>query len=412
MRKLYLKKEFFMRRVNNTVIYICAALITLLLFSMLTVYATSGTEHRRNARISGAMANDTSVAASGNIRGISAKAAVLYEPVTGEILYEKNADARLPMASTTKIMTAIVVAERCRTDEVITIGPESVGIEGSSAYLREGDEYTIEELLYALMLQSANDAATALAYYTAGGISEFAELMNEKAAELRLDDTHFTNPHGLDDEEHYTTASDLAKIGAELLKNDLLKRIVSTYKKTFTYGERTRNYINHNKLLHRYDGAIGMKTGFTKRSGRCLVGAAERDGLMLISVTLDAPSDWSDHAALFDFGFDTLECLTLCGEGDYLQEMKIVGGEKDSILISAEKNLAIIKKNEEYTIKEYIELSRYGIAPIKTGDIVGRVVFKVGDELYSVNLIAREDAALKDEGGILKKIFSNIFKRG
>lgn len=401
-----------MRRVNNTVIYICVALITLLLFSALTVYAISGTEYRGNARDSGAMANDTSVMASGNIRSVSAKAAVLYEPVTGEILYEKNADTRLPMASTTKIMTAIVVAERCKTDETLIIGPESVGIEGSSAYLREGDEYTVEELLYALLLQSANDAATALAYYTAGGIEEFAELMNERAAELGLTNTHFTNPHGLDDEEHYTTAADLAKIGAELLGNDMLKKIVSTYKKTFTYGERTRTYINHNKLLLRYDGAIGMKTGFTKRSGRCLVGAAERDGLTLISVTLDAPSDWADHSALFDFGFGALERIELCAEGDYLQELKIIGGDKESILISAEKNLAIIKKNEEYTIKEYIELPRYGIAPIKAGDIVGRVVYKVGDELYSVNLIAREDADLKDEGGILEKIFSNIFKRG
>ena len=181
-----------MRRRNNTFMYIAVLIVTLLLFSMLTIYAASSTGQARTPG------------------SISAKAAVLYEPVTGEILYGKNEDKALPMASTTKIMTAIVVAEKCKTDEILTIGPESVGVEGSSAYLREGDEYTVEELLYALLLQSANDAATALAFYTAGGIEEFADMMNQKAGDLGLDNTHFTNPHGLDDDEHYTTAKDLA----------------------------------------------------------------------------------------------------------------------------------------------------------------------------------------------------------
>lgn len=381
-----------MRRRNNTFMYIAVLIVTLLLFSMLTIYAASSTGQARTPG------------------SISAKAAVLYEPVTGEILYGKNEDKALPMASTTKIMTAIVVAEKCKTDEILTIGPESVGVEGSSAYLREGDEYTVEELLYALLLQSANDAATALAFYTAGGIEEFADMMNQKAGDLGLDNTHFTNPHGLDDDEHYTTAKDLAKIGAELLKNDLLKKIVSTCKKTFTYGERTRTYINHNKLLKSYDGAIGIKTGFTKRCGRCLVSAAERDGLTLISVTLDAPSDWSDHKALLDFGFDNMECVTLCSEGDYEQELKIIGGNKGNITVSAEKNLAIIKKSSEYTIEEYIKLPRYEIAPIKSGDIVGKVVYKIGEEIYSVNLIAREDADAKKNEGLIQKFFSNIFR--
>ena len=419
-------------RKNNTIIYICVAIISLLLFSMLTVYATSDKKTLKSFRSLSSNIYDTAemtctdagniiiptinvveMAGSdvGNV-SISARAAMLYEPVTGEILYEKNSDMRLPMASTTKIMTAIVVAEACKTDETLIIGPESVGIEGSSAYLREGDEYTIEELLYALLLQSANDAATALAYYTAGGIEEFSVLMNEKAESLGLENIHFTNPHGLDDEEHYTTAADLAKIGAELLRNDLLKKIVSTYKKTFTYGERTRTYINHNKLLKSYDGAIGIKTGFTKRSGRCLVGAVERDGLTLIAVTLDAPSDWADHRAMLNSGFNAMECVTLCSEGDYEQRLRIVGGDKESILISAEKNLSIIRKNEEYTIEEYIKLPRYEVAPIKAGDIVGKVVYTIGDEVYSVNLVAIEDAAAKKEEGLLKKFFSNIFKRG
>ena len=159
---------------------------------------------------------------------ISAKSAVLYEPTRCKFLYQKNADQKLPMASTTKIMTAIVVANECAMDEVVIIGKESVGVEGSSAYLREGDKYTILELLYALMLQSANDAAAALAYYVSGGIDEFANLMNQTAKSLELENTNFTNPHGLDNEDHYTTAKDLAKIGAALLSNETLKNIVST----------------------------------------------------------------------------------------------------------------------------------------------------------------------------------------
>ena len=160
---------------------------------------------------------------------INAKSAVLYEPTRCKFLYQKNADQKLPMASTTKIMTAIVVANECAMDEVVIIGNESVGVEGSSAYLREGDKYTILELLYALMLQSANDAAAALAYYVSGGIDEFANLMNQTANSLELENTNFTNPHGLDNEDHYTTAKDLAKIGAALLSNETLKNIVSTY---------------------------------------------------------------------------------------------------------------------------------------------------------------------------------------
>ena len=179
---------------NNAIVYICVIIITLLLLSMLSIYASA------------------SFKASGFSGKISAKAAALYEPTNQSFLYTKNGDARLPMASTTKIMTAIVVAEKCRMDETVIIGPESVGIEGSSAYLREGDEYTVLELTYALLLQSANDAATALAYYVAGGDTEFADLMNAKAEMLGLENTHFTNPHGLDDEEHYTCATDLSKI--------------------------------------------------------------------------------------------------------------------------------------------------------------------------------------------------------
>ena len=376
---------------NNAIIYICVIIITLLLLSMLSIYAAA------------------SFKASGFSGKISAKAAALYEPSSESFLYTKNGDARLPMASTTKIMTAIIVAESCRMDETILIGPESVGIEGSSAYLREGDEYTVLELTYALLLQSANDAATALAYYVAGGIPEFAELMNAKAESLGLENTHFTNPHGLDDEEHYTCATDLAKIGACLLENELLSEIVSTYKKTFTYGERTRTYINHNKLLLSFDDANGIKTGFTKRCGRCLVGSAMRDGIQLICVTLDAPSDWSDQKEMMEYGFDILESVLICEGGDFAQSVPVLGGSKDSISISAKEDVRIIKEKGKSATINSINIPRYLIAPINEGDAVGEVVFELGDRTYAVEIVANESVSAASRENIFTKI-KKIFR--
>ena len=384
-----------MKRKNDTLIYICIILITVLLFAMLSVYASA-----------------TSKSTKSNIftKNISAKAATLYEPTSKKIIYSKNGEERLPMASTTKIMTAMVVVDNCNTMETVIIGPESVGVEGSSAYLSEGDEYTVLELLYALMLQSANDAATALAYYVAGGISEFSEMMNRKANDLGLENTHFTNPHGLDAEDHYTTSNDLAIMSAELLENEILREIVSTYKKTFTYDERTRTYINHNKLLRLYADAAGVKTGFTRRSGRCLVGAAERDGMTFISVTLDAPSDWSDHTALLDFAFDSYEKIQLTAKGDYLQNINVVGGDKESVYISAKENLEVIKEKETTDIEEIISLPKYLIAPIKEGETVGRVTYKVGGRDYTVDLVALNEVNRKGENNIFLRILKKISK--
>lgn len=388
-------KKDLMKRKNDTLIYICVILITVLLFAMLSVYASATSKSTKSSIFT---------------KNISAKAATLYEPTSKKIIYSKNGEERLPMASTTKIMTAMVVIDSCDTNETVIIGPESVGIEGSSAYLREGDEYTILELLYALLLQSANDAATALAYYVAGGISEFSEMMNQKAYDLGLENTHFTNPHGLDDEDHYTTSDDLAVMGAELLKNETLHEIVSTYKKTFTYGDRTRTYINHNKLLKLYADASGVKTGFTKRCGRCLVGAAERDGLTFISVTLDAPSDWDDHAALLDFAFDSYEKVEIARQGDYLQNIKILGGDKEYISISAKENLAVIKEKSITDVEETIILPRYLIAPIKEGEIVGKVIYKIDGKDYTVDLVALNEVNRMGENNIFLRLLKKISK--
>ena len=382
-----------MKNKNNAVIYITVILITILLMSMLSMYASATYKSSKN---------------SGFTKKISAKASVLYEPTNNIFIYEKNADEKLPMASTTKIMTAMVVVNHCDINDIVIIGPESVGIEGSSAYLKDGDEYTVLELLYALLLQSANDAATALAYYTAGGIKEFADLMNSEASRLGLENTHFTNPHGLDNDNHYTTAKDLAILSANLMKSDILSKVVSTYKKTFTYGERTRTYINHNKLLRLYDGGIGIKTGFTKRSGRCLVGAAEKDGLTFITVTLNASSDWNDHIALFDYAFDTFERVNLASIGDYLHEVKVIGGNKPDVLIATNEDLSIVKEKDVSVIKEYLSLPNYLIAPINKGDVVGKVVYNVNGKTYTANLVATENVSYVGRKNIFTKLLKKI----
>ena len=240
------------------------------------------------------------------VKAISAEKAILLDAATGRVLFDQNADARSLIASTTKIMTALIALERLESDRTITVPSDAVGIEGSSVYLKEGDEVTAGDLIYSVLLSSANDAAATLAYEIGGDIRSFADIMNERAKEIGAQDTCFENPHGLDSEEHYTTARDLALITAEALKNDAFAEAVSTYKYEFSISGTPRIAINHNKLLKKYEGCIGVKTGYTKRSGRCLVSAAQKNGRTLIAVTLDAPSDWDDHTRLFNFGFSTL----------------------------------------------------------------------------------------------------------
>ena len=338
---------------------------------------------------------------------VSADSAVLYLPETDTFLYEKNADQRMPMASTTKIMTALVAIENAEMDELIRVPEEAVGTEGSSAYLRGDELITLEEMLYALLLQSANDVAVSLAYHIGGGIDGFAEMMNSRAAEMGLVNTHFTNPHGLDDRLHYTTARELAIIAAEALKNESIRSIVATKRKSFVTEERSRTYVNHNKLLSLYDDAIGVKTGYTRRCGRCLVGAAERDGLTFISVTLNAPNDWSDHAKMLDLGYDSLEKTTLCEAEDFSFSLPVLDGDAESVAITNTEAKSVITKKGEHEIKKYIKLCRYTIAPVKAGDILGEVIFTMdGEELARVPLVARESVNKQKQNGFIKKILS------
>ena len=313
-----------------------------------------------------------------SLPSLSARSAAVIECTSGEIVFAKNEDERLPMASTTKIMTALTVISTCRLSDTVTVPKEACGIEGSSVYLREGECFTVEELLYALMLASANDAATALAIHAKGSVEAFAEEMNRQAEALGLSDTHFTNPHGLNDKDHYTTAKELAIISAHAAKNETFRKICSTKKTVIRRDskESARLLTNHNKMLSLYDGAFGIKTGFTKISGRCLVSGAEKNGLSFIAVTLNAPDDWNDHKAMLDLAFSLYEKRVLLKKGELSITLPLVGSLQSSVLCTNTEDICVIVPRGLSDIERIVEIKRFEFAPIDKGERVGRIIFK------------------------------------
>ena len=311
------------------------------------------------------------------LTGVNARGAVLMEAETGDVIFGQNQNARLPMASTTKLMTALVAVESLPVETAVKIPAEAVGVEGSSIYLTEGEVLTLEQLLYALLLESANDAATAIAITVAGSVAAFAEKMNARAASLGLTDTHFVNPHGLDAEGHYTTAYELALITREALQNPTLRRICETSRKTIPLRgeEGVRLLLNHNKLLSSYEGCIGGKTGYTKKTGRCLVSAARREGVTLIAVTLSAPDDWRDHAAMLDYGFALYESLPLCDEGFFSAPLWLVSGTQEYVIAENTASLAVTLRRDHGPVTCVVELPRFDFAPVTAGQPLGYLRF-------------------------------------
>ena len=237
--------------------------------------------------------------------GVSARSAVLMCANNGEVLYSKNSGERMPMASTTKIMTSLLAIEAAVPDMEIKVTHDMVAVEGTSMGLREGDSVSMRELVYGMLLQSGNDAANTVAVVLGGSNEGFARMMNERAREIGMNDTNFVTASGLDSGEHYSTAYDMALLACESISNPEFAAVCSSKTARLTYGnpQYARTLRNHNRLLWSDDSVIGIKTGFTKKSGRCLVSAAERDGVVLVAVTLNAPDDWNDHLAMLEYGF-------------------------------------------------------------------------------------------------------------
>ena len=316
----------------------------------------------------------------------SAKAAVIYDADYGQVLYEHNGNAPMLIASTTKIMTAVVALEQCDTQELVTATAEMANVEGSSMYLQKGKEYTLKELLYGLMLASGNDAATAIAVHVAGDTEAFAALMNQKAAELGLGNTHFENPHGLDGAAHYSTAMDMARLMAYAMGNSTFAEIVGTRSAT-VHGI---TYVNHNKLLWQCEGVIGGKTGYTKAAGRTLVTCCEREGQRLICVTLSDPDDWNDHSRLYDWAYGEYERkLLVSSETRYVLPM--LRGNGSTVMAEPLRDVTVFT-SDLASVKTIVELPRFVYGPVYVGDRAGRILVRVnGVTVEEVPLVYMEN---------------------
>lgn len=323
----------------------------------------------------------------------SAKRIVLTDAATGRVLYQKNAFEKAAMASTTKIMTAILAIENCPLDSSVTISPRASGVEGSSMWLKTGETLTVKELLLGLMLKSGNDAAVALAEAVGGSVESFVALMNAKAREIGMLNTSFETPNGLDGENHFSTAYDMAALGRYAMKNPTFREIVSLKNATVHRGGDMYDLQlkNHNKLLWSLNGCTGIKTGYTKKAGRCLVSSVMQDGRELICASLNAPDDWRDHELLYEYGFKEYEAVKLADKNCVWSRIGV--GDKETELLCAENFIASLKAEEIGAIEYQTEVLSPEL-PVKKGQKLGRVyIFVRGDLLGGVDLLAAEDIA-------------------
>ncbi len=351
--------------------------------------------------------------------GVSARSAVLICANSGEILFAKNEHSKLSMASTTKIMTSLIALEAAMPETEITVTKEMVSVEGTSMGLLEGDSVSLRELVYGMLLQSGNDAANTVAYVIGGSPEGFAKLMNERAAEIGMHNTNFVTASGLDDEEHYSTAYDMALLACESIRNPEFVSVCSQKSARLTYGNPpyARTLTNHNRLLWKYADTIGIKTGFTKKSGRCLVSAAERDGVFLVAVTLNAPSDWNDHITMFEYGFSKCKGVSVgCNLNGV--RLSVVGGEKQSVDLRLSYE-PIWLMDEKCSYRLMIKPFEY--APVKAGEIVGTAVFFSGEKIIDEVPIEAadfvecktvpspiEEPQKQEEKGFFSRIFQKI----
>ena len=333
-------------------------------------------------------------------------AMILYEPRTGTVLEALRPDEPMLIASTTKIMTALVVLEQCTLHESVTVTVGQTEVEGSSASLIAGETYTVEELLYGLMLASGNDAACALAEHAAGSIESFAELMNAKAAALGLANTHFVNPHGLNDPQHFSTARDLALLTAAAMENEVFCRIFAAR----SYTAHGVEYRNHNKLLDSCEGCLGGKTGYTRDAGRTLVSCAERAGMRLICVTLSDPNDWEDHRRSYDNAFSAYEYRPF--PEPRWERIPVISGTAETVSVGCTVPGVLVHRGASVEMR--VELPRFIFAPVTAGEPVGAVgVFEYGCPICEAELFVKAFVG-RDEDDSLppwKRFWKNWAKR-
>ena len=327
----------------------------------------------------------------------SAKAACVLELETGRVLFEQNARARLPMASTTKVMTALLAIENGDLSAPVTCSANAFGVPGTSIYLAEGETLTLEQMLYGLMLASGNDAAVAIAEHIGGSVPQFVQRMNARAAELGAANTHFANPNGLPDDTHVTTAYDLARIARAAMGNDTFRKIVSTQRAEIPWAGRSynRHLKNKNRLLESYPGATGVKTGYTKAAGRCLVSSAKRDGMELIAVILKgktSPDRFADAQTLLNYGFASYALKTVIPD-EPLPPVPVTLGTQATVQpVLGEENQLLLEKAKTGELSQSVTLESSVQAPVAVGDRLGTLTVTFGEEvLVELPLLAGEE---------------------
>ena len=356
----------------------------------------------------------STASASNNDIDVSAQSAILMCAGNSNVIYAKNENEERPMASTTKIMTALLALEAMElNNREVTVTDEMVRVEGTSMGLRAGNIVDLYALAQGMMMASGNDAANSTAIALAGSKEKFVGKMNEKARQIGMNHTLFVTPSGLDEGDHHSTAYDMALLGSYAMENRKFADIVSqkNMKIVFKKPEQVFTLANHNRLLKLYKDCIGIKTGFTKKAGRCLVSCAERDGVRLVAVTLNAPSDWDDHMKMFEYGFSKVKAVKFDDSG-FKFAMPLVGSIRKQVELSGTTSESVTIKSEDLDkIERCVELENFAYAPIKTGQILGRVVYKLNGKIIAQNNLTSktEESYFAEKKGIIQKI-SEFFK--
>lgn len=340
---------------------------------------------------------------------VSAQSAFLLCVNNNSVVFEKNSDTRMSMASTTKIMTTLITLEHSQADNKEVTFTKNMIAEGSSMYLKEGYKLRLSDLATGMMTVSGNDAANAAAISIAGSIENFSKMMNDKAEQIGMESTNFVTPSGLDDENHYSTARDMAYLMAYAMINDDFADLTSKKNVKVDFispDDMSITYGNHNKLLSLYEYCNGGKTGYTKKSGRCLVTSAEKDGVKLIAVTLNAPDDWNDHINMYNYGFSKLTAVNGIDK-NYSIDADVVGGEKNTVKVKPVKSVDYVKSNSDTgEVTRKVIMDNFLYAPIEKGQVVGTVQYYINDKkLCEVPLIAESQIEYKE---IEKDFFDNI----
>lgn len=341
---------------------------------------------------------------------VSARCAVLYCANNNSVVFEKNAYKKMSMASTTKIMTSLIALENAQANDKEVAFTKEMIAEGSSMYLKEGYRLRLSDLAVGMMTVSGNDAANAAAVSIAGSVDEFSKLMNEKAEQIGMNSTNFVTPSGLDDDNHYSTAYDMALLMNYALSNSSFAELTAKKTAEVTFiqpKDMTISYRNHNRLLSLYQYCTGGKTGFTKKSGRCLVTSAEKDGVCLIAVTLNAPDDWNDHINMYSYGFSRLTAVKNADK-NFSFKADVVGGMTDTVEVRPAAAVDYVKQTDsDDGISRRVIINSFLYAPLEKGQVVGRAeYYSEGKTVCTIPLITEKAVDYKEKE---KSFFENIF---